>query len=292
MARITTIDCPKILLSPLDTSKTTLAGLANPGCLANAGVNFFGGAISLGVAKAAVNIGPPIAIPPLSMPFSLWVDGISVFMGVTNFVGERFSFAFCQENGFHQKNGASNANGANIKNAIKIANTIEITNGLAQENAIAGTAGVTVSPVNTCYAMKNKPFDIPHPIKENKRIRHICSEGPEAGIYIRGRLTGKNVIELPEYWNGLVDYDSITVDLTQIKTSQDLIVDSIEKDHIKIISGNATKIDCFYHVWVSRWINQDDHDEKLHVVYDGESPLDYPGDNSQFTATTYTKGEN
>ena len=292
MARVTTIDCPKILLSPLDTSKTTLAGLANPGCLANAGVNFFGGAISLGVAKAAVNIGPPIAIPPLSMPFSLWVDGISVFMGITNFVGARFSFAFCQENGFHQKNGASNANGANIKNAIKIANTIEITNGLAQENAIAGTAGVTVSPVNTCYAMKNKPFDIPHPIKENKRIRHICSEGPEAGIYIRGRLTGKNVIELPEYWNGLVDYDSITVDLTQIKTSQDLIVDSIEKDHIKIISGNATKIDCFYHVWVSRWINQDDHDEKLHVVYDGESPLDYPGDNSQFTATTYTKGEN
>ena len=292
MARVTTIDCPKILVSPLDTSKTTLAGLANPGCLANAGVNFFGGAISLGVAKAAVNIGPPIAIPPLSMPFSLWVDGISVFMGITNFVGARFSFAFCQENGFHQKNGASNANGANIKNAIKIANTIEITNGLAQENAIAGTAGVTVSPVNTCYAMKNKPFDIPHPIKENKRIRHICSEGPEAGIYIRGRLTGKNVIELPEYWNGLVDYDSITVDLTQIKTSQDLIVDSIEKDHIKIISGNATKIDCFYHVWVSRWINQDDHDEKLHVVYDGESPLDYPGDNSQFTATTYTKGEN
>ena len=292
MARITTIDCPKILLSPLDTSKTTLAGLANPGCLANAGVNFFGGAISLGVAKAAVNIGPPIAIPPLSMPFSLWVDGISVFMGITNFVGARFSFAFCQENGFHQKNGASNANGANIKNAIKIANTIEITNGLAQENAIAGTAGVTVSPVNTCYAMKNKPFDIPHPIKENKRIRHICSEGPEAGIYIRGRLTGKNVIELPEYWNGLVDYDSITVDLTQIKTSQDLIVDSIGKDFIKIISGNATKIDCFYHVWVSRWINQDDHDEKLHVVYDGESPLDYPGDNSQFTATTYTKGEN
>ena len=100
------------------------------------------------------------------------------------------------------------------------------------------------------------------------------------------------MIELPEYWDGLVDYDSITVNLTQIKTSQDLIVDSVEKDHIKIISGNATKIDCFYHVWVSRWINQDDHDEKLHVVYDGESPLDYPGDNSQFTATTYTKGEN
>ena len=292
MARVTTIDCPKILVSPLDTSKTTLAGLANPGCLVNTGVNFFGGAVSVGVAKAAVNIGPPITIPGLALPFSLWVDGISVFMGITNFVGARFSFAFVQDNGFHQKNGASNSNGASVKNAIKIANTIEITNGIAQENGIASTAGVTVSPINTCYAMGNKTFDISHPIKENKRIRHISFEGPEAGIYIRGRLTGKNMIELPEYWDGLVDRDSITVNLTQIKTSQDLIVDSIEKNYIKIISGNATKIDCFYHVWVARWINPDDHDEKLHVVYDGETPLDYPGDNSQFNATTYSKGEN
>ena len=276
------IETSKLAIGTPDLSKTTFPDLMGSGTLVNPGVSLFGGALSIGAAKAAVNIGPPIAIPPLSMPFSLWVDGISVFMGITNFVGARFSFAFCQENGFHQKNGASNANGANIKNAIKIANTIEITNGLAQENAIAGTAGVTVSPVNTCYAMKNKPFDIPHPIKENKRIRHICSEGPEAGIYIRGRLTGKNMIELPEYWDGLVDRDSITVNLTQIKTSQDLIVDSIEKDCIKIISGNASKIDCFYQVWVARWVNPITQ-EKLHVVYDGMSPDDYPGDNSIYS---------
>jgi len=281
MARITTIDCPKILVSPLDTSKTTLAGLANPGCLVNTGVNFFGGAVSVGVAKAAVNIGPPITIPGLALPFSLWVDGISVFMGITNFVGARFSFAFVQDNGFHQKNGASNSNGASVKNAIKIANTIEITNGLAQENGIAATAGVTVSPINTCYAMKNKTFDIPHPNKEGHRLRHVCVEGPESAIYIRGRLTGKNMIELPEYWDGLVDRDSITVNLTQIKTSQDLIVDSIEKNYIKIISGNATKIDCFYHIWANRI------GPELHVEYKGESPADYPGDQSEHSIAGY-----
>ena len=27
----------------------------------------------------------------------------------------------------------------------------------------------------------------------------------------------------------------------------------------------------------------DNHDEKLHVVYDGKSPADYPGDNSHYT---------
>ena len=34
-----------------------------------------------------------------------------------------------------------------------------------------------------------KGFDIKHPNKENHRLRHICLEGPEAGVYFRGRLT-------------------------------------------------------------------------------------------------------
>ena len=129
--------------------------------------------------------------------------------------------------------------------------------------------------------MKNKSFDIPHPNKEGHRLRHVCVEGPESAIYIRGRLTGKNMIELPEYWDGLVDRDSITVNLTQIKTSQDLIVDSIEKNYIKIISGNATKIDCFYHVWANRI------GPELHVEYKGESPADYPGDQSEHSIAGY-----
>jgi hypothetical protein len=126
-------------------------------------------------------------------------------------------------------------------------------------------------------------FDIPHATKEGKRIRHVCAEGPEAGIYVRGRLTGKNTIELPDYWEGLVDPDSITVTLTQIGSSQDLIVESIDWGKVvKIKSGTASNIDCFYEVWVARYINRDNHEEKLHVVYDGESPADYPGNNDYF----------
>jgi hypothetical protein len=126
-------------------------------------------------------------------------------------------------------------------------------------------------------------FDIPHVNDDKKRIRHICIEGPEAGIYVRGRLTGSNVIKLPEYWDGLIDPESITVTLTQIRTSQDLIVDAIEWGKvIKIKSGNAGAIDCFYEVWAARWLNPMDHSEKLHVVYEGDSPLDYPGNNDNF----------
>ncbi len=104
-----------------------------------------------------------------------------------------------------------------------------------------------------------------------------------AGIYVRGRLTGKNTINLPDYWEGLVDPDSITVTLTQIGSSQDLIVESIDWGKVvKIKSGTASNIDCFYEVWVARYINRENPEEKLHVVYDGESPADYPGNNDNF----------
>lgn len=126
-------------------------------------------------------------------------------------------------------------------------------------------------------------FDIPHVKDKNKRIRHIIAEGPEPGIYIRGQLKDKNVIELPEYWDGLVDPESITVTLTQIGYSQDLIVDRIEwGKNIIIRSGLGANINCFYEVWAARWVNPMNHEEKLHVVYEGKTPADYPGDNKQF----------
>ena len=126
-------------------------------------------------------------------------------------------------------------------------------------------------------------FDIPHVKDTNKRIRHIVAEGPEPGIYIRGQLKDKNVIELPEYWDGLVDPETITVTLTQIGYSQDLIVDKIEwGKNIIIRSGLGANINCFYEVWAARWVNPLDHNEKLHVVYEGDTPDDYPGDNKQF----------
>lgn len=126
-------------------------------------------------------------------------------------------------------------------------------------------------------------FDIPHVTQKGKRIRHIVAEGPEPGIYIRGKLKDSNVIELPEYWDGLIDPETITVTLTQIGYPQDLIVDKIEWGKKVIIrSGLGANINCFYEVWAARWVNPMDYDEKLTVVYEGETPADYPGDNSQF----------
>ena len=72
-------------------------------------------------------------------------------------------------------------------------------------------------------------------------------------LYYRGRLTGKNTIELPSYWEGLIDVDSITVTLTQIGSSQDLIVESIDWGKVvKVKSGNGTNIDCYYVIQAAR----------------------------------------
>jgi len=154
-------------------------------------------------------------------------------------------------------------------------------------NITAATANIPSITGNlTGVASGNKvlaAFDIPHVKDNNKRIRHIVAEGPEPGIYIRGKLKDQNEIELPEYWDGLIDPETITVTLTQIGYSQDLIVDKIE-DNKKVIirSGVGANINCFYEIWAARWINPMNHDEKLHVVYEGKTPDDYPEDNKNF----------
>jgi hypothetical protein len=126
-------------------------------------------------------------------------------------------------------------------------------------------------------------FDIPHLKKPGWRVRHVIPEGPEAGIYVRGKIQGHNKIYLPEYWEGLVDPETITISLTQIGWSQDLIVESIDWGRVvSIKSGNGTEINCFYEAWAARHLDPLNPDEKLHVEYEGASPDDYPGDKSRF----------
>ena len=156
--------------------------------------------------------------------------------------------------------------------------------------AITAGGTITAGGVVTAPSFKGninvqswKGFDIKHPNKDNHRLRHICLEGPEAGVYFRGRLTGSNIINLPDYWEGLVDPESITVTLTQIKYSQDLIVDSIEwGKRVVVKSGNSSSIDCYYTIHASR-IDGD----PLVVEYKGETPREYPGDSSQYSISGY-----
>jgi hypothetical protein len=120
-----------------------------------------------------------------------------------------------------------------------------------------------------------KDFDIPHPIKDGWRLTHACLEGPEAGVYYRGKLINSSNIILPEYWRKLVDEDTITVNITPIKYHQSIIVKEIKDNIIYLSEKDDQKISCHYHVYAERIDT-----EKLIPEYEGEIE-DYPGDNTQ-----------
>lgn len=142
--------------------------------------------------------------------------------------------------------------------------------------------GDVATKINSKLDASAKGFDIPHPNKERHRLRHICVEGPENGpIYIRGTLKGSS-ITLPDYWQGLVDPDSITIQLTPIGTYQELFVKSISWGKtVEVRNREGSSIHCHYYIMANRI------GEKLHIEYDGESPADYPGDSSQYSIAGY-----
>ena len=118
----------------------------------------------------------------------------------------------------------------------------------------AGNINITGTVTATGASAAVKAFNIPHPSpgKEGKRLWHGCLEGPEYAVYARGWLEGDRVIKLPYYWNDLVDMNSITVQLTQIGSSQDLIVEKIDGLDIILKSGTGTSIKCYYTITATR----------------------------------------
>ena len=99
--------------------------------------------------------------------------------------------------------------------------------------------------VEGSFAAQTKSFVIPHPTQEGKTLQHGSLEGPEHGVYHRGRLEG-SVIQLPEYWTGLVDEDTISVQLTANGDFQMLYVEKIEDNQVFVANAADEGIDCFY----------------------------------------------
>jgi hypothetical protein len=126
-----------------------------------------------------------------------------------------------------------------------------------------------------------KNFDIPHPTKEGWRLTHSCLEGPEAAVYIRGKLINTNIIKLPEYWENLVDPDTITVSVTPIGSHHNIFVKYFDSKEIVLESKENISVCCFYHIFGERIDT-----EKLIVEYEGDIE-DYPGDNTERSIAGY-----
>lgn len=267
----------KLIVGALDTSFLTATSRVTPGTAVLNGPVYIGANPQLGIARAACMIGPPL--PGLSVPASLEVAGISNFLGpVTNVAGVLNVAAISNYTGSVNVNAIETKNGADLKNAINIGNDIGIFNGPVTINAPLSVTGlifcgsIDAASIKATFgtfssvAAPFKQFDIPHPNRKGMRLRHACIEGPEIGVYYRGKLENQNQIILPDYWNNLIDIETITVNLTPFDNYQELYVKNIEwGKFINIVNNLSSPIKCYYTIFAER-----KDVDKLVIEYEGD----------------------
>ena len=135
-------------------------------------------------------------------------------------------------------------------------NTIQFETDIQKFNT-AGTTRMTIAAngdvsVAGAFSAATKSFDIEHPTKEGMRLHHGSLEGPEHGVYIRGK-NNSGTIHLPDYWKGLVDEDTITVQLTAIGKPQELYVREIKNNRVRVAAkSRGTHLNYFYFIQAER----------------------------------------
>lgn len=272
----------KIVVGQLDTSFLDITTRLFPGCLVANGPVYAGLAIGIGVPRATVMIGPPMGI---GAPASLEVAGVSNFLGITNQLGVNNRLGLANIFGFTSKLGASikaafsATTGVSAKAAVQTTAGPKFCQALAMAPLVKASIleGTPAGPLAVRIDSK-KPFDILHPTKDGYRLRHVALEGPAAEVYIRGKLKDSNMIDLPDYWRGLVDAESITVTLTPIGTYQELYYELSDwGTKIKVLNNAGGTIHCSYTVFGER------KDTSKNIAeYQGLTPADYPGDNNEY----------
>ena len=195
-------------------------------------------------------------------------SAITITSPTVSFFTNKFHVGAQADSGAQAETGLQAEAGAEVRSGSKVDNAPTRTiNGNLTVNGkfhVNGRASWTSSIVSV-----TKKFDIEHPVKgKGHRLEHGCLEGPELGVYIRGKLDGSHIIEIPEYWKGLVDYDTITVQLTPFgKPDSSLHVKEIGEDKIILSSDHLVQVKCFYQVYGER-----KDVDKLVVEYKGTEP--------------------
>lgn len=256
----------KLVVGPLDYSFL-------PAVPAIPGTSVLNGPVWIGAG------GPPTPIAncmigPGLHPITLQITGITNVAGVVNRVAVTNVTGLTSKIGITLRNALSLTNGINIKNSLnegsainnfkkvnvdtsldcplincdKLNFTTQIFGADINCSSITAQLGTFAS-----VAAPFKQFNIPHPTKENMRLVHVSLEGPEAGVYYRGRLVDNNTISLPDYWKGLVDVESVTVNLTPHGSYQELYYEIANwGTEIKVINNSGGRIDCSYIVHAER----------------------------------------
>jgi Collagen triple helix repeat (20 copies) len=117
-----------------------------------------------------------------------------------------------------------------------------------------------------------KTFVIEHPLDSNKLLVHACLEGPEAGVYYRGKAEISNddyvTIKLPEYIDKLA-YD-FTINVTPIGRGQKQIlsVSEVENNEFNVYGHNCK----FFWIVHGKRLEIDVEPNKSDVIVNGNGP--------------------
>ena len=200
-----------------------------------------------------VVVGDPIGPVGISVNATLIniIAPLTNGVGVLNWTGTKAFIGVKAQTGLEVRAGAV----ADVGKESTIGNVVEsgarVINGALLVNGATHINGFL--SFNSSIVGTTKLFDIKHPTKKGHRLRHSCIEGPEHAVYHRGRLIDNTVIELPEYWRGLVDPETITVNLTSHGVYQELFVKNIEwGSRIHIGNNLGGPINCSYTVYAER----------------------------------------
>lgn len=160
---------------------------------------------------------------------------------------------------------------------MKVGSLWSLEDTIVSGNVLSQGDVVSNNGLHVLSAKKNLPFDMPHPNKPGWRLRHVCIEGPEISVYCRGTVFSDGIINLPNFWDGLVNYNDMTINLTPIGKWQELYIDNKNSKKIVIKNNNNNPIYADYHIIARRL------DDDLIVEYEGENYTDYPGGNEGYS---------
>ena len=214
---------------------------------------------------------------PYKKPGVLTCSGISIF-GDASEVGGLAAVTICKPD---SQSSFPFSNSLHVQGNSRFIGDITHNGNLFDSNFKNCTGQNVALTGSTINVQGWKGFDIKHPTKENHRLRYVCLEGPEGGVYHRGILKDSEFIELPDYWKDLVDTKTITVHLTPIGIYQYLYY-TVAKNRIIVKNHSNLTTHCSYIVYGER-----KDGERLIPEYKGNSPEDYPGKNDQYSIAGY-----
>jgi hypothetical protein len=143
--------------------------------------------------------------------------------------------------------------------------------------AVGGTQGNIMHYDPTTFEIRYdtaKTFVIPHPNRPGRMLVHGCLEGPEGGVYYRGKGNSGKPIRLPDYVPDLIGGGEPTIHVTPIGNNQSLGVSewNRETNSFRVIADRPTD---FHWTFTAMRIPVDVEPFETEVEVKGQGPYTY-----------------